>query len=209
VGSPGSSNQSSMNNERSIRPISRKASASPFVVRGSALSSLLDGDGFELSVRAPAASARAAAVISESIGIPRHTCHSRRSTPGANYLTTKGVMRDDEAHDRDSEEWLAARLGLLGAEKERTRRSDELARRRQELPWVRVDKEYRFETDEGSVSLADLFRGRSQLLVYFEERLRRPEELDPNGAEANQMNRPPRLGHYRTAAALSRFVPLR
>jgi predicted dithiol-disulfide oxidoreductase (DUF899 family) len=64
------------------------------------------------------------------------------------------------------EEWLAARLGLLEAEKELTRRSDELARRRQELPWVRVDKEYRFETDEGSVSLADLFRGRSQLLVY-------------------------------------------
>jgi predicted dithiol-disulfide oxidoreductase (DUF899 family) len=44
--------------------------------------------------------------------------------------------------------------------------SDELARRRQELPWVRVDKEYRFETDEGSASLADLFSGRSQLLVY-------------------------------------------
>jgi len=64
------------------------------------------------------------------------------------------------------EEWLAARLGLLKAEKELTRRSDELARRRQELPWVRVDKEYRFETDEGSASLADLFRGRSQLLVY-------------------------------------------
>ena len=64
------------------------------------------------------------------------------------------------------EEWLAARLGLLKEEKELTRRSDELARRRQELPWVRVDKEYRFETDEGSASLADLFRGRSQLLVY-------------------------------------------
>jgi predicted dithiol-disulfide oxidoreductase (DUF899 family) len=63
-------------------------------------------------------------------------------------------------------EWLAARLGLLQAEKELTRRSDELARRRQELPWVRIDKEYRFETDEGSVSLAGLFRGRSQLLVY-------------------------------------------
>ena len=55
---------------------------------------------------------------------------------------------------------------LLKAEKELTRRSDELARRRQELPWVRIDKEYRFETDEGSASLADLFRGRSQLLVY-------------------------------------------
>jgi predicted dithiol-disulfide oxidoreductase (DUF899 family) len=64
------------------------------------------------------------------------------------------------------EEWLAARLGLLEAEKELTRRSDELARRRQELPWVRVDKEYRFDTDEGSASLQDLFRKRSQLLVY-------------------------------------------
>jgi predicted dithiol-disulfide oxidoreductase (DUF899 family) len=64
------------------------------------------------------------------------------------------------------EEWLAARLELLAAEKELTRRSDELARRRQELPWVRVDKEYRFETDGGSASLKDLFRERSQLLVY-------------------------------------------
>ena len=63
-------------------------------------------------------------------------------------------------------EWLAARLSLLEAEKEVTRRSDELARRRQELPWVRIDKEYRFDTDEGSASLTDLFRGRSQLLVY-------------------------------------------
>src|SRR4030081_1859772 len=64
------------------------------------------------------------------------------------------------------EEWLAARLELLEAEKALTRRSDELAQQRQELPWVRIDKEYRFETDEGSASLADLFRGRSQLLVY-------------------------------------------
>jgi predicted dithiol-disulfide oxidoreductase (DUF899 family) len=64
------------------------------------------------------------------------------------------------------QEWLAARLELLAAEKELTRRSDELARRRRELPWVRIDKEYRFETDEGSATLADLFRGRSQLLVY-------------------------------------------
>lgn len=63
-------------------------------------------------------------------------------------------------------EWLAARLQLLEAEKELTRRSDELARRRQELPWVRIDKAYRFETEEGSATLADLFRGRSQLLVY-------------------------------------------
>jgi predicted dithiol-disulfide oxidoreductase (DUF899 family) len=63
-------------------------------------------------------------------------------------------------------QWLAARLKLLKAEKELTRRSDDLARRRQKLPWVRIDKEYRFETDEGGASLADLFRGRSQLLVY-------------------------------------------
>ena len=64
------------------------------------------------------------------------------------------------------EEWQAERDELLKEEKELTRRSDELARRRQELSWVRIDKEYRFETDEGSASLKDLFRGRSQLLVY-------------------------------------------
>jgi predicted dithiol-disulfide oxidoreductase (DUF899 family) len=64
------------------------------------------------------------------------------------------------------EEWLAARLELLKEEKELMRRSDEAARRRQQLPWVRIEKEYRFETDEGGASLADLFRGRSQLLVY-------------------------------------------
>jgi predicted dithiol-disulfide oxidoreductase (DUF899 family) len=64
------------------------------------------------------------------------------------------------------EEWRAARLELLEAEKELTRRSDELAQRRQQLPWVRIDKEYRFETDHGNASLTDLFQGRSQLLVY-------------------------------------------
>jgi predicted dithiol-disulfide oxidoreductase (DUF899 family) len=64
------------------------------------------------------------------------------------------------------DEWLKARLKLLEAEKELTRRSDDVAQQRQELPWVRVDKAYRFETDEGSALLADLFRGRSQLLVY-------------------------------------------
>ncbi len=63
-------------------------------------------------------------------------------------------------------EWLAARLELLNAEKELTKRGDELARQRQALPWVRIDKQYRFDTDEGSASLADLFRGRSQLLIY-------------------------------------------
>src|SRR5438132_14145038 len=62
--------------------------------------------------------------------------------------------------------WLAARRELLEAEKDLTRRSDELARQRQALPWVRVDKAYRFETEAGNASLADLFQGRSQLLVY-------------------------------------------
>jgi len=71
---------------------------------------------------------------------------------------------DHEIVSRD--EWLKVRLGLLRDEKELTRRSDELARRRQALPWVRVDKDYRFDTDGGEASLADLFRGRSQLLVY-------------------------------------------
>jgi predicted dithiol-disulfide oxidoreductase (DUF899 family) len=64
------------------------------------------------------------------------------------------------------EDWLAARLELLKAEKELTRRGDELAKRRQELPWVRVDKEYEFDTNEGKASLTELFRGRSQLLIY-------------------------------------------
>jgi len=64
------------------------------------------------------------------------------------------------------EEWLIKRIELLREEKQLTRCSDELARRRQELPWVRVEKEYRFDTDVGSATLADLFKGRSQLLVY-------------------------------------------
>jgi predicted dithiol-disulfide oxidoreductase (DUF899 family) len=64
------------------------------------------------------------------------------------------------------EQWLAARLELLEAEKELTRHSDDVARRRQELPWVPVEKDYRFETADGPASLADLFGGRSQLLVY-------------------------------------------
>ncbi|HEX4120094.1 MAG TPA: thioredoxin family protein [Verrucomicrobiae bacterium] len=63
-------------------------------------------------------------------------------------------------------EWLAARIALLKEEKELTRRSDEVARHRQELPWVRIEKQYRFDTDEGKASLADLFKGRSQLLIY-------------------------------------------
>jgi predicted dithiol-disulfide oxidoreductase (DUF899 family) len=64
------------------------------------------------------------------------------------------------------EEWLRARIELLEAEKNLTRQSDAVARQRQELPWVRIPKDYRFDTDEGSASLADLFKGRSQLMVY-------------------------------------------
>ncbi len=64
------------------------------------------------------------------------------------------------------QEWLAARLELLEAEKELTRRGDELARMRQELPWVPIEKQYMFETDDGPRSLRDLFEGRSQLIVY-------------------------------------------
>jgi predicted dithiol-disulfide oxidoreductase (DUF899 family) len=64
------------------------------------------------------------------------------------------------------ETWLAARVELLEKEKELTRRSDELARRRRELPWVAVEKEYTFETNDGTKTLAELFDGRSQLLVY-------------------------------------------
>ena len=64
------------------------------------------------------------------------------------------------------DEWLAARLRLWEAERELTHRGDELARQRQDLPWVRIDKEYQFDTAAGPASLADLFQGRSQLLVY-------------------------------------------
>src|SRR3954464_13820200 len=81
-----------------------------------------------------------------------------------NEMTGKGGVTKHKTGTH--EEWLAARLELLKAEKELTRRSDELARQRQELPWVRIAKDYCFETDEGKASLSDLFRGRSQLLVY-------------------------------------------
>jgi predicted dithiol-disulfide oxidoreductase (DUF899 family) len=64
------------------------------------------------------------------------------------------------------DQWLKARLDLLAAEKDLTHRSDEVARQRQELPWVRMEKEYRFDTDKGTATLKDLFNGRSQLLIY-------------------------------------------
>jgi predicted dithiol-disulfide oxidoreductase (DUF899 family) len=71
-----------------------------------------------------------------------------------------------EHHTGTREEWRTARVELLELEKEHTRRADELARRRRELPWVRIDKPYEFETEEGTKTLAELFDGRSQLIVY-------------------------------------------
>jgi predicted dithiol-disulfide oxidoreductase (DUF899 family) len=73
-------------------------------------------------------------------------------------------MTDHRTGTRD--EWLAARLELLKAEKEATRLGDDVARQRRELPWVRIDKDYVFDTEQGEATLADLFHGRSQLIVY-------------------------------------------
>jgi predicted dithiol-disulfide oxidoreductase (DUF899 family) len=73
-------------------------------------------------------------------------------------------MTDHETVSRD--EWTAARAALLAREKEHTRLGDELARQRRELPWLRVEKEYRFDTEDGQRTLAELFDGRNQLLVY-------------------------------------------
>src|SRR6516165_7369977 len=88
----------------------------------------------------------------------KHRVTSRKERKEATTMTTHKTGT--------REQWLDARLELLKAEKELTHHSDEVARQRQELPWVPINKGYRFETDEGSASLADLFRGRSQLLVY-------------------------------------------
>ncbi|HSB97234.1 MAG TPA: thioredoxin family protein [Spongiibacteraceae bacterium] len=79
---------------------------------------------------------------------------------------TKHITGTREPFIGTREQWLAARIELLKEEKELTHRSDELARKRQQLPWVRIDKSYRFETESGTASLPDLFQGRSQLLVY-------------------------------------------
>ncbi len=75
-----------------------------------------------------------------------------------------GVMAEHRVGTQD--EWQAERDELLKDEKELTRRGDELARKRRELPWVPVEKEYTFDTSAGTKTLADLFEGRSQLLVY-------------------------------------------
>src|SRR5579872_2665935 len=89
-----------------------------------------------------------------------------RSEQNRQDIPTKGEKEMTTHKTGTHEQWLAQRLELLKAEKELTRRSDDLARMRQELPWVPIDKQYRFDTEQGSASLADLFRGRSQLLIY-------------------------------------------
>src|SRR6266446_4809107 len=86
--------------------------------------------------------------------------------PGKSGATARQARDQSSRRYGSREEWLEARMKLLKAEKELTRQSDEIAQRRQELPWVKIDKEYQFATNEGSASLADLFRGRSQLLIY-------------------------------------------
>src|SRR5689334_13977177 len=110
----------------------------------------------------PAASARAAAVISESIEIPSHLSLSFVATallglshdqrPPSRRHESRGRAKEDGTMTRHRtgtrDEWLAARLELLAAEKELTRRSDALVRQRQALPWVRLEKDYRFDTDE-------------------------------------------------------------
>jgi predicted dithiol-disulfide oxidoreductase (DUF899 family) len=85
--------------------------------------------------------------------------HRRRVTRGGTFVVV-------EHRIGTREEWLVARLELLNDEKKLTRLNDDLARRRRELPWVRIDKEYAFETEVGEASLGELFRGRSQLLIY-------------------------------------------
>src|SRR5437763_1693206 len=87
-----------------------------------------------------------------------------RSRGSGSKRRKEAGMTEHEVGTR--EEWLAARTALLAEEKELTRRSDELARKRQTLPWVAVEKDYSFETEDGKKTLADLFDGHSQLLVY-------------------------------------------
>src|SRR5690606_38180257 len=88
----------------------------------------------------------------------------RPAAPPTHDFTEQATMTAHTTGTREA--WLAERLALLQAEKELTRRSDELARRRQALPWVRIDRPYRFDTEAGLATLADLFQGRSQLMVY-------------------------------------------
>ena len=91
------------------------------------------------------------------------------TTPGVGRWAISETRKETEMTTHQigtRDEWLTARMELLEAEKAHTRHGDEVAKRRRELPWVRIDTDYQLETDDGSASLADLFRGRSQLLVY-------------------------------------------
>src|SRR5262249_11175983 len=137
---------------------------------------------FSTPSASPEASARAAAVISESIEIPTHLslpavrwpavnlshdqrpASRRRSAVGASGRERREKMTTHMTATR--ERWLEARRDLLAAEKDLTRRSDDVARLRQRLPWVCIDKSYTFDTEAGGKTLKDLFDGRSQLLVY-------------------------------------------
>ena len=96
----------------------------------------------------------------------RHRVRSSGARASTTVVTTRRREATTEHKIGSREEWLAAREQLLAREKEHTRLGDELARQRRELPWVPVEKEYRFDTDDGEKALVELFDGRSQLLVY-------------------------------------------
>jgi hypothetical protein len=118
---------------------------------------------FQVDVLPPRSVARQGAA---TIAIPSPT-RARASDTSILVSREREERRHMTEHATGTrEEWLTVRIELLAAEKEHTRRGDELARQRQALPWVPIDQDYRFKTDEGSASLSDLFRGRSQLLVY-------------------------------------------
>jgi predicted dithiol-disulfide oxidoreductase (DUF899 family) len=112
------------------------------------------------AARRPAGPARARA-LPDACGA---TDRGGAGLPHTDYALGRTTMTDHEVVSR--EEWAAAREALLAREKEHTRLGDALAQQRRELPWVRVEKEYRFDTDDGQKTLAELFDGRSQLLVY-------------------------------------------
>src|ERR671923_1497165 len=96
---------------------------------------------------------------------PDHHLQKRRlGSPGSTRKRRADAMTEHKVVGRA--EWQAAREELLQREKEHTRLGDEIAQQRRELPWVAIDKEYRFDTDDGTQTLAELFDGRSQLLVY-------------------------------------------
>src|SRR5688572_9993414 len=116
------------------------------------------------SGRASCASSRNTRSASLSNRFDARTTAWRSPRQPVATIRRRETMTDHKTGTR--EQWLAARLKLLEAEKEHTRRGDDLTQQRQALPWVRIDKDYRFDTDEGAASLADLFRGRSQLLIY-------------------------------------------